>query len=92
MQVHPSSYYGWLKFPQSKREQEDQVLAKAIHNLWESAEGILGYRNIHLDLLDDKEQTLTCGRDRVLRLMRQLNIQAIRGYKKPQGMYGGWPT
>ena len=32
-----------------------------------------------------------CGRDRVLRLMRQEGIKARRGYKVPRGYYGGSP-
>jgi transposase InsO family protein len=50
--------------------------------------GHYGYRNIHLDL---QEAAVDCGRDRVLRLMRQAGIKAQRGYKPPKGYYGGTP-
>ncbi len=37
------------------------------------------------------EEQIACGRDRVLRLMQNAGLQALRGYKKPKGYYGGKP-
>jgi len=59
-------------------------LTEQIKQCWLESGCHSGYRNIHLDL---KEIKSDCGRDRVLRLMRQANIRALRGYKKPKGIY-----
>ena len=88
MEVHPSGYYEWLHAPQSDREIEDGKLTTQIRQFWVESGGHSGYRNLHLDLM---EAHILCGRDRVLRLMRQANISAVRGYKKPKGIYGGKP-
>lgn len=37
------------------------------------------------------EAKISCGRDRVLRIMRQADIEAQRGYGKPKNMYVGKP-
>nr|WP_276606063.1 IS3 family transposase [Neptunomonas sp. XY-337] len=34
---------------------------------------------------------MSCGRDRILRLMRQAGLKAQRGYRAPKGYYGGIP-
>lgn len=86
--VHPSGYYAWLKQPRSRREQRDEHLLGRIKQLWLESGGIYGYRNIYQDLLEEKVQ---CGRDRVLRLMRQAGLKAQRGYQSPRGCYGGKP-
>ena len=88
LEVHPSGYYDWLRNPYSKRTIEDRVLTGQIKQFWLESGCHSGYRNIYLDLAEAK---ITCGRDRVLRLMRASNIRAQRGYKKPKGMYGGKP-
>ncbi len=86
--VHPSGYYDWLKTPLSRRAQRDTKLLRQIKQFWLESGGYYGYRNIHKDLL---EARISCGRDRVLRLMRQVDLKALRGYKRPQGCYGGKP-
>ena len=88
MEVHPSTYYAWLREPLSDREKVDQRLTDQIKHHWLESGGRSGYRNIHEDLL---EAGIECGRDRVLRLMQAAGIQAQRGYKKPKGYYGGQP-
>jgi len=88
MRVNPSGYYDWLREPQSRREQEDKRLTVFIKQFWLESGCHSGYRNIHLDLMEAK---ILCGRDRVLRLMRQAGIEAQRGYGKPKNMYTGKP-
>lgn len=88
MQVHPSGYYDWLREPKSRRDIEDKRLTGFIKQFWLESDCHSGYRNIHLDLAEAK---IACGRDRVLRLMKQADIRAERGYGKPKGMYGGKP-
>jgi len=75
MQVNPSGYYDWLREPQSRREQEDKRLTTFIKQFWLESGCHSGYRNIYLDLM---EANIPCGRDRVLRLMRQADIEATR--------------
>ncbi|WP_353415015.1 IS3 family transposase, partial [Arenicella sp. 4NH20-0111] len=88
MQVNPSGYYDWLREPQSRREQEDKRLTVFIKQFWLESGCHFGYRNIHQDLMEAK---ILCGRDRVLRLMRQAGLEAQRGYGKPKNMYAGKP-
>jgi len=63
-------------------------LSVFIKQFWLESGCHSGYRNIHLDLIEAK---IACGRDRVLRLMKQAGIRAERGYSKPKGMYAGKP-
>ena len=86
MEVHPSGYYEWLQRPISKRAQEDQKLLPKVKQYWLESGGHSGYRNIHQDFLEAK---IDCGRDRVLRLMREAGLRAQRGYKRPKGYYRG---
>ena len=86
LDIHPSGYYAWLKSPLSLRTKEDQHLLRYIKQFWLESGGHYGYRNIHLDLQQAK---ITCGRDRVLRLMQQERLKAQRGYRKPRGCYSG---
>lgn len=88
MQVHPCGYYEWLRQPESRREREDKQLTGKIKQFWLESGCHSGYRNIHLDLMEAK---ISCGRDRILRLMRAAGIEAQRGYGKPKNMYAGKP-
>ncbi len=88
MRVHHSSYYAWVKAPESKRCKDDQRLLPLVKHYWLASGGHYGYRNIHLDLA---EAGIKCGRDRTLRLMRLAQICAQRGYKRPKGYYSGKP-
>lgn len=87
--MHPSGYYAWLESPESNRAREDRRLTASIKQFWLESGGHSGYRNIYADLL---EAQISCGRDRVLRLMRAAQIKAQRGYKAPKGHYGGKPA
>jgi putative transposase len=88
LDIHPSGYYAWLKQPTTNRQQQDKRLILTIKQFWLESGGHNGYRNIYLDL---KEAKIECGRDRVLRLMREIGLKAQRGYKTPKGYYGGTP-
>lgn len=79
--MHPSGYYAWLKEPLSQRDHQDKRLSTQIKQYWLESGGLSGYRNVHQDLL---EASISCGRDRVLRIMRQEGIRAQRGYKAPK--------
>ena len=86
MEAHPSGYYEWLRNPLSHREAVDKRLTGQIKQYWLESGGHSGYRNIHQDLLEAK---VVCGRDRVLRLMRQAGLSAQRGYKSPKAYDSG---
>lgn len=88
LNIHPSGYYEWLKQPVSKREQQDKQLLTHIKQFWLESGGHYGYRNIYSDM---QEAQISCGRDRILRLMRQAGLKAQRGYRAPKGYYGGRP-
>ncbi len=86
LQIHRSGYYAWLKESLSQRAIIDNHFKDLIKRFWTASGSSYGYRNIHLDL---QERGEFCGRDRVLRLMQELGIQAQRGYNKPKGYYEG---
>lgn len=88
LEIHPSGYYAWLKAPLSPHEENDKQLTAQIKQCWIESGGFHGYRNIYLDM---HEASQPCGRDRVLRLMREAGLKAQRGYQVPRGYYGGKP-
>jgi transposase InsO family protein len=69
--VSRSAYYNWLQAPLRKRALEDVVIKNGILRIDEVAKGRYGYRAMHAHLRADE---ITCGRDRVLRLMRDLDL------------------
>ena len=71
-----SGYYDWQSRKPSKRTLEDRLLKLRIVELHKQAKGSYGHRPIHEHLL---EEDYKCGRDRTLRLMKELSIQ---GYQK----------
>jgi putative transposase len=70
LEVHRSGFYIRQKQPLSPRAREDQRLQTKIRQFWMESGCNDGYRNIALNLKDDGER---CGKNRVLRLMRDLN-------------------
>ena len=86
LEVHRSGFYSWQKQPLSPRAREDQRLQTKIRQFWMEIGCNYGYRNITLDLKGDDE---TCGKNRVIRLMRGLNIASHRRYRRHKGFAGG---
>ena len=82
LEVHRSGFYGWLHQPLSARDKEDQRLAGKVKQFWLESGCVYGYRNITIDLKRDGE---ACGKNRVLRIMRNEGIRAIRGYRRHPG-------
>jgi len=85
LKVHPSGYYAWLHKPLSDREIDDLRLSRVIKDSYEASHRIYGYRRIYLDLRETGE---LIGPNRVLKIMKQHNIKAIRGYKVHKYGYG----
>lgn len=78
-----SGYYRWVAAAPSAREQLDRVIKEQIQAIHHQANGRYGYRPIHEHLV---ENGTPCGRDRTLRLMRELELQARQGPRyKPCG-------
>ena len=85
LRVHRSGYYAWLKKPVSDRAVEDARLLALIKHFHQESGGAYGSPRIFLDLRDDGEM---CGLHRVVRVMKQGKVKAIRSYKKPRYVTG----
>ena len=78
-----SGYYRWASAEPSGREQWDRQLKEQIQAIQQQAGGRYGYRPVHAHLV---ENDAGCGRDRTLRLMRELGLHAAQGPRyKPCG-------
>lgn len=83
LELSRSGYYRWANAQPSRRDQVDAVIKKRIESVYAQAGGRYGYRPVYAHL---HEEGITCGRDRTLRLMRELDLQAIQGPRfKPCG-------
>ena len=86
LQIHRSGFYTWLQRPVSSRQQEDTRLLGKIKQFWLESGCTYGYRNITTDLKNDGER---CGKSRVLKIMRENQLKAIRGYQRHPGFRSG---
>ncbi len=83
LEVSRSSYYKWKSAEASARELEDQRIKEAISRIHGLSKQRYGHRPIHAHLL---EENVECGRDRALRLMREMGIAGDQSPRyKPQG-------
>jgi putative transposase len=89
LRVHPSGFYAWLKYPLSRRANEDKRQTDLLMKAWEESGKVYGYRKLHDDLLDQGE---ICCPNRIARLARLAGIKAQIGYKRRPGIYGGRPS
>lgn len=93
--VSRSGYYRWAENGPSARGQQDAVIKSRIQEIHRQAGGRYGYRPVHGHLL---EEGMACGRDRTLRLMRELGLGATQRLRfKPFGtdsehMFGYHPN
>lgn len=69
--VSRSGYYRWQEAKPSARRQQDESIKPVIEQVVRRARGAYGYRPVHRHL---REQGVECGRDRTLRLMRELQL------------------
>lgn len=78
--ISRSSYYDWLKRPESKRKKDDKKLLKEIKRIHKESHQTYGFRRVKAQLDRDK---IKCGKNRVRRIMRQNNIycKSKRKYK-----------
>ena len=73
LEVSENGYYNWLKRGKSQRKRDDEQLASRIEDAYHENRGVYGIPRIHAEL---KAQGIHCGRKRIARLMRELNISA----------------
>ena len=71
--VSRSGYYRWAAARPSARTQADMIIKEHIEVIHGQARGRYGYRPVHAHL---QEAGVACGRDRTLRLMRELGLAA----------------
>lgn len=78
--LNPSGYYDWLARLPSERDKLDETLKEQIRALHKRVRGRYGYRPVYEHLQD---QELKCGRDKTLRLMRELGLEGVqtKGFK-----------
>ncbi len=83
LEVSRSGYYDWKSREPSARDREDGLLKDAISRIYGLSKGRYGHRPIHAHL---QEEGLDCGRDRALRLTREMGIQGDQSPRyKPLG-------
>ncbi len=87
LEVSRSGFYAWKEGRPSARALADRVAKEAIQTVFEQSRGRYGYRPIHSHL---REGGIDCGRDRTLRLMRELGLKGSQASRfKPVGTDSG---
>ena len=79
LNVHRSSFYAWLKEPQSDAEKDNVRLLEQIKASYVQSGGVYGSPRITHELRRSGE---TCGENRVAKLMKQAKLRANIGYKR----------
>jgi putative transposase len=75
LEVSVSGYYAWRQRPMCARQITDEQLSVRIRQVHAATHRVYGSRRIRAELA---EQGSSCGRKRVVRLMRKLGLQARR--------------
>ncbi len=80
LEIKRSAYYAWQKAGPSARKQEDEAIKDEIKAINEKSRGREGHRPFQHHLRD---RGIHCGRDRTLRLMKELNMGGVqqKGFK-----------
>jgi transposase InsO family protein len=73
LEVSENGYYNWRKRGKSQRKRDDEQLVSRIEDAYHENRGVYGSPRIHAEL---KGQGIHCGRKRIARLMRELNLSA----------------
>jgi putative transposase len=73
LKVSRSGYYAWLERPESKRTKENKILSEHIQQIHTDSNQTYGSPRIQAELI---VQGFTLSRQRVVRLMKRLNIKA----------------
>jgi putative transposase len=80
--VSVSGYYDWRGREPSRHAREDGELAKQIHRIFYAHRQVSGSPRIHAELA---AQGISCSKERVARLMREMELVAKRRRNKPLG-------
>jgi transposase InsO family protein len=80
--VSVSGYYDWRGREPSAHEREDGELAKEIYRLFYANRSVYGSPRIQVEL---RERGILCSRERVARLMREMDLCAKFRRQKPIG-------
>ncbi len=85
MKLNRSSYYKWKNRNPSKNEELNRQIAELVKENYESSDGVLGYRQMHLNLNKDYSEVLPhrINVKRVRRIMRILNLKSVIRRKRP---------
>jgi putative transposase len=95
MQIQPGSYYKWLRTKADEYGPKDQICRSRIESIYKESKGRYGHRPMYYHL---KEEGVSCGRDKTLRLMQDLGLSGTRKKSyKPIGTnskheYGYYPN
>ncbi len=82
LQFAPSTYYAFKSRPPCRRTMTDAKLKVEIARIYEKNRSVYGVLKVWAQL---QREGIACGRDRVGRLMGELNIQGVtRGKRKPR--------
>ena len=73
--INRSAYYKWMKRKPSRREKENERLAKWIRTLYEEQDGILGYRQMTITV--NREHNVNYNKKRIRRLMQILHLKSV---------------
>jgi putative transposase len=73
LEVSRSGYYAWLERPESKRTKENKILSEHIQQIHTDSDQTYGSPRIQAELI---VQGFPLSRQRVVRLMKRLNIKA----------------
>lgn len=73
--ISRSAYYKWLDRKPGKNEQLNEKICVLIKEIYEELDGILGYRQMTMNL--NNEHHLKINEKRVLRLMRILHLKSV---------------
>lgn len=89
--VNRSGYYAWLNRPESQRIKDNKVLLKHIKRIHKKSRETYGILRITAQL---QKENVTCGKNRVARVMRENNIYARsrRKYKATTNSKHNYPV
>lgn len=91
LEVSRSGYYAWLKRPESRRKSQNRKLLKEIRKVYQVSRRTYGSPRITIAL---QKEGISCGRNRVARLMRENGIAAKtkRKYKATTNSKHNYPV
>jgi putative transposase len=87
--VHHSGFYAWCTTPLSARSKENDAITGRIKQCWLESGAVYGYRKIHDDL---RSLGITCGQQRVRRLMKAEGLRSQVGYRRRPNSKAGEPA